>query len=135
MRRTAVGRTLGRAMIDARGRRAVIAVTLARLPPQVPFAMGNVLAASAGVRVAPFLAGTALGMLPRVSLVVAIGAGLSELEAGATGGGAAWLLTTVGGVVGLAVLGLWAMRILKASPTHDVDDAPEDVRSASTPAR
>jgi len=55
------GRALLGAMVDAAGWKALRAVALWRLPPQVPFAVGNVLAAALGVRQSALLGGHAVG--------------------------------------------------------------------------
>lgn len=105
------GRALSAAMIEARGGRAVLAVALARLPPQVPYALGNVVAASSGVRLGPLMLGTALGMLPRIAAVAWLGGELARVES------AADVTTLVVGLaaaaVGLIGLGWWSWRVLR----------------------
>ncbi len=54
-------------------------VALLRLPPNSPFALTNLVMASAGVRLAPFLIGTLIGMMPRTALAVYLGSGLKVL--------------------------------------------------------
>lgn len=54
-------------------------VTLLRLPPTSPFALTNLVLAAAGVRLAPFVVGTIIGMAPRTVVAVIIGAGVKEL--------------------------------------------------------
>ncbi len=109
--RTRPGRAIAAAMIDARGWRAVLAVTLVRLPPQLPFAMGTVLASASGVRLGPLLLGTALGMLPRVAIVAWLGSELARLHADRDP------RLFIGGlaiaIVSLTILGAWSWRILK----------------------
>lgn len=53
-------------------------VALLRLPPNSPFALTNLLLASSKVPLAPYLLGTAVGMLPRTALAVVIGAGVHD---------------------------------------------------------
>lgn len=106
------GRRLASALIDAPTGRAILVVALARLPPQMPFAMGNVLAASSGVRLIPLVVGTALGMAPRIGLVVWIGAELSAWEPGtpipvSLGWAGASALVGFGG---LALYSWWLLR-------------------------
>ncbi|MFT3683940.1 MAG: VTT domain-containing protein [Phycisphaerales bacterium] len=55
-------------------------VTLLRLPPTSPFALTNLVLAAAGVKLAPFVVGTILGMTPRTVAAVVIGAGIAELS-------------------------------------------------------
>lgn len=45
-------------------------VTLLRLPPNSPFALTNLMMASAGVATIPYLLGTMIGMLPRTAVAV-----------------------------------------------------------------
>lgn len=54
-------------------------VALLRVPPNSPFALTNLVMASVKVPRLPFIAGTMLGMLPRSSLAVVIGAGIKQL--------------------------------------------------------
>ncbi len=60
--------------------RAALIISLVRLSPVMPFALTNFLMAAAQVPLTSFLAGTFLGMLPRSSAVVFVGAGLSDLS-------------------------------------------------------
>lgn len=102
------GRVLASEWLDVSPWRAVLAVGLARLPPQVPFAMGNLVAASVKVPLLPTILGTMAGMLPRVALVAWMGAELSVWKPGASiPNGFLWaLVCTVAGLGGLA-LGCW----------------------------
>lgn len=59
--------------------RAALIISLLRLSPAMPFALTNFLMAAARVPLGSFVVGTFLGMLPRSSAVVFLGAGLSEL--------------------------------------------------------
>ena len=47
-------------------------VTLLRVPPSSPFSLTNLAMAGTGVRLVPFLAGTALGMAPRTVVYVCL---------------------------------------------------------------
>jgi uncharacterized membrane protein YdjX (TVP38/TMEM64 family) len=49
-------------------------VTLIRVPPNSPFALTNLVLASSGVRLAPYVIGTAIGMAPRTAIAVWIAA-------------------------------------------------------------
>lgn len=53
-------------------------VALLRLPPNSPFALTNLVMASVKVPRLPFILGTLIGMAPRTSIAVVIGAGLKE---------------------------------------------------------
>ncbi len=55
-------------------------VTLLRLPPNSPFALTNVVMASVKVPRVPFILGTIIGMAPRSTLAVMIGAGVKEFS-------------------------------------------------------
>jgi len=54
--------------------RTVGIVTLIRIPPNSPFALTNLMLASAGVGFLPYVLGTAIGMAPRTLLAVAFAA-------------------------------------------------------------
>lgn len=56
-------------------------VTLLRLPPNSPFALTNLVMASAGVRIVPYVLGTLVGMAPRTALAVYLGSGVQVLTA------------------------------------------------------
>jgi uncharacterized membrane protein YdjX (TVP38/TMEM64 family) len=60
--------------------RALLVVTLLRLPPSSPFAMGNVLMAASRVTYPPFLIGTLVGLTPRATAGVLAGAGLARID-------------------------------------------------------
>lgn len=106
------GRRLAAEMIDAPTGKAILVVALARLPPQMPFAMGNVLAASSGIRLVPLVVGTALGMAPRIGLVVWIGAELSTWKWGMPiPARLTWAVASA--VFGFGGLGIWSWRLLR----------------------
>lgn len=116
------GRRLSRSMIEARGGRACSAVALARLPPQVPFAFGTVLAAGLGVRLVPLLLGTALGMLPRVAAAAWVGHGLEQFRR--DGDPAALTVGLVAGVVGLLGLAIWGWRLVNRAEPEATSSQP-----------
>lgn len=58
--------------------RTLLIVTLLRLPPNSPFALTNLVLASTRTSPAAFLLGTLVGMAPRTSATVFIGAGLNQ---------------------------------------------------------
>lgn len=62
------------------GLRVIGLLALIRLSPVVPFAATNLLMSTTGIRLAPFLTGSLLGLAPRVIAVVWIGASLTELD-------------------------------------------------------
>ncbi len=68
-----------RALVGGGFMRQTGIVTLLRLPPTSPFALTNLVLAAAGVRLAPFVVGTIIGMAPRTVVAVIIGAGVQEL--------------------------------------------------------
>lgn len=110
--RRRIGRTLAAAMLDRGPSRATTAVTLARLPPHVPFALGNVLAASLRIPLRPMLLGTLLGMFPRVTLVVWLGSELAEWDRDAAPPVSLYL-SAAATVAGLGGLTLWTAAILR----------------------
>lgn len=85
--------------------RTVLVVALLRMPPNSPFALTNLAMASTGVRLAPFLIGTALGMLPRTAVAVwlahaAASTGAADIQTFAQERGL-WML--LAGLVAMAV--------------------------------
>ena len=74
-------------------------VTLLRLPPNSPFALTNLVMASAGVRLAPFVLGTIVGMLPRTALAVYLGSGIKTLTRETLSPTAAPRWVVIGGIV------------------------------------
>lgn len=60
--------------------RTTLVIVLLRVSVLMPFALTNFLLASARVPLKSFLAGTAIGMLPRTAAMVFIGSGLSVLD-------------------------------------------------------
>ncbi|MBX3407291.1 MAG: TVP38/TMEM64 family protein [Phycisphaeraceae bacterium] len=74
-------------------------VILLRLPPNSPFALTNLVMASAGVKIAPFALGTLIGMAPRTALAVYMGSGIQELTSDAFRPGQAPREVIIGGIV------------------------------------
>ena len=79
-----------KALIGQDFRRITLVIILLRMSIIMPFALTNFLMASARVSLRSFIAGTALGMLPRSAAMVLVGAGLSELSL--EGGRETWLV-------------------------------------------
>ncbi|MBS0190681.1 MAG: VTT domain-containing protein [Phycisphaerales bacterium] len=49
--------------------RTLLIITVIRVPPNSPFALTNLVLASSGVRLLPYIVGTAIGMAPRTGIV------------------------------------------------------------------
>lgn len=90
-------------------------VALLRLSPLLPFAATNLVLAAARVPLVPFLAGTALGIAPRVCVVALAGSGLAELDLSSTSDRRLALLGVVATVLVLAVLTRLARQVLRRS--------------------
>ena len=67
-------RAIRAALVGAHQVRLMWLVALLRLPPNSPFAIANLAMASTGVRLLPFMAGTAIGMAPRTIAAAGIAA-------------------------------------------------------------
>ncbi|MGD9689035.1 MAG: TVP38/TMEM64 family protein [Phycisphaerales bacterium] len=107
-------------------------VTLIRIPPNSPFALTNLVLASAGVNLLPFIIGTAVGMAPRTAIAVWVAA-----KGSATGArdiqqfieSQPWWVIPAGFAVlfiVLAIIGAIANRALHEvtrEPTPDLDPA------------
>lgn len=74
-------------------------VTLLRLPPNSPFALTNLVMASAGVRLAPYVLGTLIGMAPRTALAVYIGSGVQVLTADTLNVAKPPKMVVIGGII------------------------------------
>lgn len=115
-----------RALVARRTRVAGL-IALIRLSPVMPFAATNLVMATAGVGLREFLAGSVLGMAPRVIVVVMGGAGLAELDL--TRGTDA-RLAVIGGLATLIAL-IAIGRVSRAA----LRDAVADPTGATPPAR
>lgn len=60
--------------------KALLVVALLRLPPNSPFAIGNLILAASRVGYPAFLAGTLIGLAPRAGAAVAVGAGIARID-------------------------------------------------------
>ncbi|MDG1500010.1 MAG: VTT domain-containing protein [Planctomycetota bacterium] len=60
--------------------RTIGLLALIRLSPVMPFAATNLLMSTTGIRILPFLAGSMVGLAPRIFAVVWIGSSLTELD-------------------------------------------------------
>ncbi|SMD35095.1 SNARE associated Golgi protein [Reichenbachiella faecimaris] len=84
---------------------------LARISPALPFGLMNVVLAISGVRLAPFIFGGLIGMLPRTLLFIWIGSQASFLiEALETKDHLVWLIV----LSGIGIFGLY--KLLKPKP-------------------
>lgn len=103
------GAALCAAIAEESAPRAALLVGLLRLSPVVPFAVTNLLAAVFGVARGPLLAGTLVGLAPRVAAVVVLGAGLEQLQWASPN--APWLVVAGVAATALSVAGLgWITR-------------------------
>jgi uncharacterized membrane protein YdjX (TVP38/TMEM64 family) len=115
----AIGRLIGReALSDVLGprlnrvrekirRRGVIAVALIRLVPLAPFTIVNLAAGASDIRLIDFLLGTALGMLPGIVALAALGQQIGYMMAHPSVAAFVWLTLAVAGWIALS-LGLQA---------------------------
>jgi uncharacterized membrane protein YdjX (TVP38/TMEM64 family) len=93
--------------------RALLVVALVRLPPNSPFALANLLLGGSRVPIGPFLLGTLVGLTPRATAAVIVGAGLSSVDVtqpARSGVTLAWLALTVAAV---GAVGWMANRALR----------------------
>ncbi len=105
-------RALQRALMNEKFSRTLLFVTLLRLAPAMPFAVTNMLMATAGVPLKPFLIGTLLGMLPRSAAVVFVGSGLSELDFTNPQDGWLVILGVAATVITIIIIGIISKRAL-----------------------
>lgn len=90
-------------------RRGLIAITALRLVPIAPFAVEGVVAAAIGIRLAPFMLGTAIGMLPGTIATTVFG---DQLQAALRDPGRVNYGLIAAAVAGVALLTLAVRRWL-----------------------
>jgi uncharacterized membrane protein YdjX (TVP38/TMEM64 family) len=88
-------------------------VTLVRLPPNSPFALGNVAMASVRVPWSAYVVGTLLGVAPRTFAVVCIGAQLRGLDFSSHYLVARILASAALSLLAVVVIGVLADRALR----------------------
>ena len=112
-------RAIRSALVGAHQVRLMWLVALLRLPPNSPFAIANLAMASTGVRLLPFMAGTAIGMTPRTIAAVGIAAagaatGASDIQALIRDQGWLWFgIGVVALIAAFSVISHVAKRALK----------------------
>ncbi len=112
-------RAIRAALVGAHQVRLMWLVALLRLPPNSPFAIANLAMASTGVRLLPFMAGTAIGMAPRTIAAAGIAAagaatGASDIQALIRDQGWLWFgIGIVALVAAFSVISHVAKRALK----------------------
>jgi uncharacterized membrane protein YdjX (TVP38/TMEM64 family) len=102
-----------RALLEPAGGRALLVVTLLRVPPTSPFALANFVLAAGRVRLSAYAVGTLIGITPRTALAVTAAAGVEQLQfktASSTGVVVAGIVATL---VACVVLGWLATRELR----------------------
>ena len=92
--------------------RTTLIVFLVRMSVIMPFALTNFLMASARVPVRSYLLGTTLGMLPRSSAMVFVGAGLSQLDLENVGDSWPFLWGIAATVVSFIIIGVMSKKAL-----------------------
>ena len=101
------------------GRQGIVAVLALRMTPIAPFTLINVLAGATHIRPWDFVIGTALGLLPSVIALTAVGESLWQLIAEPT---VAKVGILVGVVLGWLALSIALQRLVNAFDTNDSDD-------------
>lgn len=67
-------RIVREALVEQGFWKSLLVVTLLRVPPNSPFALSNLAMTASGVHIAPYLIGTAIGMIPRTAVACWIAA-------------------------------------------------------------
>ena len=134
----AVGRVLSRPAVEALAgerlerldrflaRRAFLAVLAVRLIPLFGFVLVNYGAAATAVGVRPYLAGTALGIVPGVVALVVLGGDADDPTSPA-------FLAAATGFLALTVGGLLVVRRVRGRAEQPAGPAPRDVRPTAPP--
>ncbi len=108
-----------RALFDERRSRALLVITLLRLPPTSPFALANLVLAAAKVRLPEYTIGTLVGIAPRTALGAFIAAGLEQLDLKAKGQTWTLIAGIVVTLIVVAVIGHMANRALAQITRRD----------------
>jgi uncharacterized membrane protein YdjX (TVP38/TMEM64 family) len=112
VRRWARTHPRGAAVIDAVGEQGWKIVLLLRLSPVVPFNMQNYLFGITGIRFLPYLAATAIGLLPGSALFISIGAFGHGSEDGSSRT-LNWILFGVGLAATIAAAALVTRQVMR----------------------
>ena len=99
-----------RKFMDLVGRNGFLASLIVRLVPSAPFIVVNMAAGVTPMRVFPFVAGTAIGIVPKIALTAFAGNSIVQAMRGGGGEHLAWLAVIA--VLWLAI-GWYARRWLK----------------------
>lgn len=120
------GRAIHRALLGRSAGRTTLVVTLLRVPPNGPFAMTNLLLAATGVSWGPFLLGSLMGLAPRVSAAVVVGASLSSLDLRHLERGTSAYVSIAASIAAVIALGWLANRALAGLARSPAGSAPRD---------
>ena len=106
-------------------KRTIAIVSLIRLSPIMPFAGTNVLLAAAKVKLSEFLAGSAIGLAPRIILVVLAGAELSKLDFSEKGSQSLLILGVLATIMTLIVIGHFTRKALShlVNPSREINES------------
>jgi uncharacterized membrane protein YdjX (TVP38/TMEM64 family) len=122
--------------------KTLLIVTLLRFPPNSPFALTNLVMASSGVAVVPFVLGTLIGMMPRTAVAVLFAAAASReardiVEFAREGPGTVVLISGIVVMfIVLGIIGVIANRALEriepkvVTPATDADESAEMEKGA-----
>lgn len=123
------GATACRAISNTTKPRAGLLVALLRVSPVVPYGATNVLAAIFRIPRKIFIAGTLIGLAPRVFAVAALGAGLESLEQSSNNASTLAALSVIATFVLIAVLG-WITRIALNQSLSPVLTQPSNAKAS-----
>ena len=119
-------RLLRQALLSRGAPRTTFVVALFRMPPHFPFALSNLLLSASGVPLRSFLAGTLIGMTPRLGVIAFVAAaaasgGSRDIQDFIRNGPGLWV--AIAGVatlaIALAILGEIGRRALASATTPD----------------
>jgi len=101
-----------RALVEASRLKTLWLVALLRLSPVLPFGTTNVLLATTGVRLSTYVAGTVLGLAPRMGLVTLAAAGAGRLDLSLAGSWPALVIGIVATSLCIVLFGVAGKRAL-----------------------
>jgi uncharacterized membrane protein YdjX (TVP38/TMEM64 family) len=118
--------TVRNALVGRSWWKTVLVVTLIRLPPNSPFALGNGAMAAARVPIGAYLVGTLLGLTPRTAVAVTAGSHLSTLDFGQRDALGSAAVTLGLSILVLCILGWFARRALDSALAAEAPPAAPD---------
>lgn len=105
-------KTIHRALLHESKLKAMLIVLLLRLSVVMPFAFTNLLLAASRVPFRSFIAGSAIGMLPRAIATAYIGAGLYELDLNNAEDTTVFIIGAIASIICISIIAVFSKKAL-----------------------